>query len=197
MKKSIKPNPLDFEGISTAGELRERIWSGLVRHNQAAYPMPPHGHNPNFKGARAAAKQLVLHPKFLQAQSVLVGMEAALMPVREHVLAQKKILFVPHRTKANHFWQLHNAPKGAGKLSRLPVFGEDVQNILPEICVLASVAIDETGARLSKGFGFGHAGFAALPILSVAHELMVLPRLPCPPDSRVIGFATPRRLLIT
>ena len=31
------------------GVLRERIWSDLVRQNAAAYPLPPHGHNPNFK----------------------------------------------------------------------------------------------------------------------------------------------------
>jgi 5-formyltetrahydrofolate cyclo-ligase len=179
----------------TPGEQRERIWSELVRQNVCAYPMPPHGHNPNFKGARAAAKNLMLHPVIAASSVVLVGMEAALQPVREEILARGKSLIVPHRTKKDAYWQLKDAPKAAAKIPNFAVYGEAVTLEGIEACVLASVAVDQTGARLSKGFGFGARGCPVVaPTFTIAHALMVVEKLEVDADSRVIAFGTPRGL---
>jgi 5-formyltetrahydrofolate cyclo-ligase len=179
----------------TAGELRERIWSELVRQNVCAYPMPPHGHNPNFKGARAAARNLMLHPVLAASRVVLVGMEAALQPVREEILTRGKTLVVPHRTKANAYWGLKDVPKIAAKIPNFSVYGEPAKLEGIEACVLASVIVDRTGARLSKGFGFGARGCPVVaPTLTVAHESMVVEKLEVDADSRVIAFSTPRGL---
>ena len=188
---------LPLEGTETAGALRERLWSELVRQNLAAYPMPPHGHNPNFKGAAAAAKQLFLHPSLASATTVLVGMEAALLPVRALVLERGKTLLVPHRTKSGSYWRLSGAPKAAAKLPNLPLYGTETTALEGvQVAVLASVFVDRAGSRLSKGFGFGaHGPPVAVPALTVAHEIMVLERLPFEADSTVAGFATPERLV--
>jgi 5-formyltetrahydrofolate cyclo-ligase len=178
----------------TSGELRERIWSELVRQNVCAYPMPPHGHNPNFKGARAAAKHLMLHPVLAASRVVLVGMEAALQPVREEILARGKTLIVPHRTKKDAYWQLKDVPKAAAKIPNFSVYGESAALEGIEACVLASVAVDGTGARLSKGFGFGaHGSPVIAPTFTIAHSIMVVEHLE-ESDSRVTAFTTPNGL---
>ncbi|NJK45705.1 MAG: 5-formyltetrahydrofolate cyclo-ligase [Pleurocapsa sp. SU_196_0] len=179
----------------TAGEHRERIWSELVRQNVCAYPIPPHGHNPNFKGARAAARNLILHPVLAASSVVLVGMEAALQAVREEILSRGKTLVVPHRTKKDTYWALKDVPKVAAKIPNFSVYGEPTPLEGIEACVLASVIVDRTGARLSKGFGFGARGCPVVaPTLTVAHELMVAEKLEVEADSRVIAFSTPRGL---
>lgn len=183
---------LEIESLpSTAGALRERIWSDLVRDNACAFPIPPHGHNPNFKGARGAARNLILHPLMTGSRVVLVGMEAALLPVREEVLGSGKTLIVPHRTKANTYWRLEGLLKAAAKISNFSVYGIPTTLESVEVCVLASVCVDARGMRLSKGFGFGSRGAPVeIPVLTVAHKLMVRDALGVPADSRVVGYAT-------
>jgi 5-formyltetrahydrofolate cyclo-ligase len=186
-----------LEPVNNVGELREQIWSNLVRENAAAYPMPPHGHNPNFKGARAAAKNLMLHPILKDSSVVLVGMEAALLPLREMILEAEKTLIVPHRTKKDAYWKLVNVPKKAARIGNFHLFGSSCDLIGVQCAVIASVALDTRGLRLSKGFGFTAQGASAhVPTLSIAHESMVLENLRFSPDSVVIAFATPLRLVI-
>jgi 5-formyltetrahydrofolate cyclo-ligase len=179
----------------TPGELRERIWSELVRQNVCAYPIPPHGHNPNFKGTRAAARNLMLHPVLNASSVVLVGMEAALQPVREEILARGKTLIVPHRTKKDAYWQLKNVPKVAAKIPNFSLYGEPAMLEGIEACVLASVIVDKTGARLSKGFGFGaHGSPVIAPTFTIAHPIMIVEKLEVDADSKVIAFSTPQGL---
>lgn len=189
--------PIDPSGLSI-GELRERIWSELVRQNAAAYPMPPHGHNPNFKGAQAAAKRLMLHPLMAGAGVVLVGMEAALAPVRAALLERGRTIIVPHRTKAGRYWRVKDAPKAAAKLPKLPLYGLETSSLEDAgLAVIASAIVTEAGARWSKGFGWGSNGPPiAVPALTLAHNLMVFRQLDLEPDSRVAGFGTPERLIV-
>jgi 5-formyltetrahydrofolate cyclo-ligase len=182
----------------TAGELREQIWADLVSHGACMYPTPPHGHNPNFKGSRAAAKRLMTHPLIDAANVVLVGMEAALLPLREMVIDAGKTLIVPHREKNNTYWRLQGVPKQAAKIKNFSVYGTAATLEGVTVCVLASVAVDKSGGRLSKGFGFGARGAPLeVPVLTVAHLLMVRDSLAMPADSRVVGFATSRALIET
>jgi 5-formyltetrahydrofolate cyclo-ligase len=191
-----KFDPIDLTGVTNNGELRERIWSALVKQNAAAYPMPPHGHNPNFKGSSTAAKNLALHPLWVSSSVILTGMEAALGGVRALILEQKKTLIVPHRTKAGTFWRLENVPKQAAKLPNMPVYGTAITSLEGvQLAVLASVIVDTTGRRLSKGYGFGaHGPPMQVPVLTIAHQLMFLEQLPFEADSKVNGFATPNKL---
>jgi 5-formyltetrahydrofolate cyclo-ligase len=191
-------DPVNLEGISNNGELRERIWSELVKQNAAAYPLPPHGHNPNFKGASTAAKHLALHPLWIGATTILTGMEAALGGVRALALEHKKILIVPHRTKTGTYWQLENAPKAAAKLPNMPVYGTAISSLEGvQLAVLASVVVDKQGKRLSKGFGFGaHGAALGVPVLGIAHQLMLLEQLPFEADSSLVGLATPKKLYL-
>jgi 5-formyltetrahydrofolate cyclo-ligase len=187
---------VNLELPTTAGELREQLWSNLVRQNAAAYPLPPHGHNPNFKGARAAAKNLILHPVLKNAKVVLVGMEAALLPLREMILETEKTLIVPHRTKKDAYWKIEQVPKKAARIGNFHLFGASCDLTSVECAVIASVVVDARGHRLSKGFGWAAQGTVIdVPTLSIAHELMVLEKLGFPEDSVVIGFATPTRLI--
>jgi 5-formyltetrahydrofolate cyclo-ligase len=178
------------------GEIRELVWSGLVQHNAAAFPMPPHGHNPNFKGARTAGKKLLKHPLLEQAQVVLVGMEAALLPLRGILLGAGKTIIVPHRTKAGAFWRLENVDKAAARIENFHVFGTATQLEGIEVAVLGSVAVDAVGRRLSKGFGFGARGAPVnVPTLTIVHPQMVLPEI-LQPDSLVQGFATTEKVFL-
>jgi 5-formyltetrahydrofolate cyclo-ligase len=191
-----KFDPINLEGVSNNGELRERIWSALVKQNVAAYPMPPHGHNPNFKGSSTAAKKLATHPLWIASSVILTGMEAALGGLRALALEQHKVLIVPHRTKTGSYWRLENAPKAAAKLPNMPIYGTAITSLEGvQLAILASVIVDTSGQRLSKGFGFGaHGPPVQVPVLTIAHPLMLLEQLPFEADSRVAGFATPNKL---
>jgi 5-formyltetrahydrofolate cyclo-ligase len=163
----------------------------------AAYPMPPHGHNPNFKGARAAAKNLMLHPILKSSNLVLVGMEAALLPLREMILEAEKTLIVPHRTKKDAYWKLEKAPKKAAKIGNFHLFGSSCDLAGVQCAVIASVAVDASGSRLSKGFGFAaHGAPLDVPTLTLAHEVMVLEKLEFAADSVVQAYGTPSRLVL-
>lgn len=187
---------MNLEPVNNVGELREQIWSNLVRENAAAYPMPPHGHNPNFKGARAAAKNLMLHSTLITSSVVLVGMEAALLPLREMILEAEKILIVPHRTKKDAFWKLRNVPKKAAKIGNFHLFGSSCDLTGVQCAVIASVAIDKSGSRLSKGFGFAaHGAPIDVPTFSIVHEVMLLEKLEFPADSVLQAFSTPEKLV--
>ena len=159
--------------------------------------MPPHGHNPNFKGARAAAKNLMLHPVLKNAKVVLVGMEAALLALREMILEAEKTLIVPHRTKKDVYWKLENVPKKAARIGNFHLFGASCDLKSVNCAVIASVVVDTRGYRLSKGFGWAAQGVPIeVPTFSVVHESMVLEKLEFAEDSCLIGFATPTRLII-
>ncbi len=175
------------------GQLREQIWSDLVHQNAAAYPLPPHGHNPNFRGARAAAKHLLKYPQLESAKVVLIGMEAALLALRGMLLEAEKTIVVPHRTKSNAYWKLEGVDKAAARIENFHLYGVACGLEQVDIAVLASVAVAADGARLSKGFGFGAKGVDA-PTLTLGHSCMVLENLGVEADSWVIGFATPEQL---
>jgi 5-formyltetrahydrofolate cyclo-ligase len=178
------------------GHIREQVWSELVRQNAAAFPMPPHGHNPNFKGARAAAKKLLKHPQLESAQVVLIGMEAALLPLRGMLLGAGTTIIVPHRTKAGAFWRLENVDKAAARIENFHVYGTATTLDGVQVAVLGSVAVDATGRRLSKGFGFGAKGAPKpVPTLTIVHPCMVLPEI-LEPDSVVQGFASSQQLVL-
>lgn len=176
----------------TPGAWREQVWTTLMRERQCSYPLPPHGHHPNFKGARAAAGHLLRHPDVAALRVLVVGPERALYPLRKLALQSGVTLYVPHQKKAGWYWRVTD-PAGA-KLSALPDCGEPV--LRPEGAqgvVLGSVAADDQGGRLGKGYGWAARGLhLEVPEFTLAHPLMLSSRLPCPPDSVVTLIGTPR-----
>ncbi|THF85887.1 5-formyltetrahydrofolate cyclo-ligase [Deinococcus sp. KSM4-11] len=175
----------------TAGAYREQVWTALLRAHACGYPLPPHGHHPNFKGARPAAQALLTHPDVAALRVLIVGPERALQPLRKLALQAGVILYVPHQKKEGWYWRLTD-PAGA-RLSAMPHVGEAVRR--PEGAqgaVIACVAVDDAGQRLGKGFGWAARGLKlGLPEFTLAHPLMMTPVLPCAADSRVALIGTP------
>lgn len=179
------------------GAQRDLIWTALLRARACSYPLPPHGHHPHFTGAREAAAALLAHPQVAGLRTLVVGPERVLQPLRKLALQAGVTLYVPHQQKAGWYWRLTD-PAGAA-LKAMPGVGEP--RLRPEgaqAAVLACVAADRAGGRLSKGFGWGARGLGLeLPEYTLAHPLMLLDTLPCPPDSRVRLIGLPGSVVET
>lgn len=173
------------------------MWDRLAAARLCAFPLPPHGHCPNFVGTRDAARHLLAHPEVAPLRTLIVGPERALLPLRRLALASGVTLYVPQGHREGWYWRLDD-PAGA-QLGRMAAVGKAARH--PEgaqAAVLACVAADLAGRRLGKGFGWGARGLGLkldqgldLPEYTLAHPVMLLPALPCPPDSRVALIATP------
>lgn len=181
--------------MMTAGAYREQVWNDLLHRRACAYPLPPHGHCPNFTHARKAAAQLLAHPQLSGLHTLIVGPERALYPLRQQALKAGKTLYVPHQKKEGWYWHLTD-PVGA-RLSAMPAHGEPrLTTDGAQAVVLACVAADFQGGRLGKGFGWGARGLRlGLPEYTLAHPLMLPGALPCPPDSAVLLIGTPTEVL--
>ncbi|WP_027481798.1 hypothetical protein [Deinococcus pimensis] len=174
------------------GDVREEVWGALMRARAVGYPLPPHGHHPNFTGAARAAEQLLEHPALAGLDVLAVGPERALAGLRKRALAQGRVVVVPDGHREGRFWRLSGDPRGAD-LKLMPSLGEPVTSLEGvRGAVLACVAADLRGGRLSKGFGWGARGLGlGVPEFTLAHALMLREELPCEPDSRVCLVATP------
>ncbi|WP_229670865.1 5-formyltetrahydrofolate cyclo-ligase [Deinococcus aquiradiocola] len=181
----------------TAGATRDALWSALLRDRVATYPLPPHGHHPNFVGAREAAAALLAHPAVQRHACLIVGAERALYPLRRQALAAGVTLYVPDQKRDGWYFRVRDA-RGAD-LKALREHGEPhLQPVGATAAVLACVAVDRAGGRLSKGFGWGARGVPRLPdlpVFTVAHPAMLQDALPCPPDSRVQVIGLPGEAL--
>ena len=104
--------------MTTAGAVREQVWDDLLARGACAYPLPPHGHCPNFTHAKKAAAQLLAHPDLTTRHTLIVGPERALLPLRQQSLKAGKTLYVPHQKKEGWYWRVTD-PRGA-RLSTLP-----------------------------------------------------------------------------
>ena len=175
----------------SAGLYREQIWTALMRARACSYPLPPHGHHPNFTHARRAAQALLGHPQVSPLRVLLVGPERVLFPLRKLALQSGMTLYVPHQKKDGWYWRLSD-PAGA-RLAAMPLHGEPkLQPQGVQAAVLGCVAVDDSGGRLGKGFGWGARGLRlGLPEFTLAHPLMMSRALPCPADSRVALIGTP------
>ena len=183
----------------TLGELREEVWNALARYDLALHPTPPHGHPPNFLGARRAAERLLKTPEFQGARRVLAGMDAVLKPLREEALRQGKELLLPHPDRPGEFLLLRDVdPRKLKRVREAYRFGVRValEEATPDLVLIGAVAVDEEGGWVGKGYGFPQSWLRVeAPFATLAHPVMVYPRLPVPPERRVDLIATPQRLL--
>ncbi|MDB5044049.1 MAG: 5-formyltetrahydrofolate cyclo-ligase [Deinococcus sp.] len=180
---------------TTAGAHRTAVWDALERARLCAYPLPPHGHHPNFSGAREAARELLKHPHVAPLHTLIVGADRVLLPLRKLALESGITLYVPNVKKEGWYWRLTES--AGANLSKMAAHGEP--KLKPDgaqAAVLGCVATDHTGGRLSKGFGWGARGLhLEVPEWTLAHGLMLRGQLPCPADSQVTLIGTPRGVI--
>lgn len=180
-----------------AGELRERVWAALMRARAAAYPLPVHGHHPNFRGAGEAAERLVrelLARGLRPGQAVLSYPDYVLKPLRSRLLRAGVPVIVPAQHGGG--WRRLEPgrvdPARASSIAGAEREGEAVAALPPlRLAAVALVAVADDGAWLGKGYGFAlPAAAAGLPAVALAHPLQRVPRI-ATPDGRLALWATP------
>ena len=56
---------------------RQHVWDRLSNEKLAAFPFPPHGRIPNFKGAADASRRLFDIPIFANAKALKINPDSA------------------------------------------------------------------------------------------------------------------------
>ena len=169
-----------------AGDLREWVWATLMKERQVAYPLPPRGHHPNFKGAGEAAARLMdyllEHAHLKRGDTALSYPDYVLKPLRKRLLEEGVSVVVP--AKYGKDYRLLDAqkvpPGGGSSIAGAERHGETVAE-LPELrmAFVACVAVSAEGDTLSKGYGFELPGrLRTLPLATLAHPLQQFKTLP-------------------
>ncbi|RDI96620.1 5-formyltetrahydrofolate cyclo-ligase [Meiothermus sp. QL-1] len=181
------------------GEVREMVWNALARHQAALYPTPPHGHHPNFVGARRAAERLMALPLWQEARVVLAGPDQVLKPLREAAMQAGKMVILPHPDRAGQYLSLAGlSPSQLRRVREAARLGQPVElaQVPIDLVLVGSVAVDEERGWLGKGYGFPPKNLEVpAPWATLAHTLMLFEKLPCPAERRVDLIATPHRVL--
>jgi 5-formyltetrahydrofolate cyclo-ligase len=184
------------------GEIREEIWTNLIKEQVAAYPLPPYGHNPNFKGSSEAAtlllEELLKRMLVKPGDTVLSYPDYVLKPVRKGLLQAGIHVIVP--AKFGKDYRLLEASKVDGEEGSSISGAEKVGVTIKELPTLAMtfiacVAITEKGNCLGKGYGFHlPESVRLLPSATTVHPLQVVARLES--ENLVQLFATPEKVMV-
>lgn len=178
-----------------------------MQRRQVGYPLPPHGHHPNFTGAGKAATLLVqdllgrraLNP----GDTVLCYPDLVLKPLRKRLLEAGVHIVVPAQ-HGEHYRLLRSGVVDAGKASSIAGAereGEDVADLSPVLpavrfTFVACVAVTLRGEVLTKGYGFAlPESVWDLPSATVVHPLQVVGGLEADAPG-VASFATPNMLYL-
>ena len=183
------------------GEVRERVWTTLMKERALAYPYPAYGHHPNFRGAAQAANLLL--PELLARELVKAGDTVLSYPdyvlkgLRKGLLEAGVNVVVPGKHKGYRL--LESAKVKPGRVSSIAGAEKEGTKLdaPPPVSLtfLACVALTREGALLTKGYGFGlPLETQELPSFSVAHPLQILKSLPGT-DAHVTAFATPEEVV--
>ena len=194
-------SPVDTSAM-TAGELREHIWTQLMQQRAAAYPLPPTGHHPNFKGSAEAADHLLKHlfdGEFLdEGMTILSYPDYVLKPVRRELLERGVTVIVPAKY-GKGFRKLEPSKVTAARASSIS--GAEKEGLLieqlPEVemIFLACVAIGKKGEVLGKGDGFRLAEKYDIAMATIVHPLQVVASVP-ESAVRVTEYATPEKVSV-
>ena len=194
---------------------REHAWAALDREKQAAYPFPPRGRIPNFKGAAAAAERLFTLEPWASARRIKVNPDSPQRAVRRIALERGVEVYVPTPKLAGGFMlldPLRIPPDAFHKASAranwdryaVPVALDDMPHL--DAIVAGSVAVTPEGARAGKGAGYSDLEFAILrelghppvPVATTVHDLQVIESMPTEAiDQRMAAIATPTRAWAT
>lgn len=171
--------------VATIGAIRTQIWNKMLKERVLAYPIPANGHHPNFKGAGKAAKLLVDElfaiGKLKAGDTVLCYPDYVLRPVRKLLLERGVVVIVPAKYKGYrrldggkvNAW-VGSSIAGAEKEGELI---SDIPNIV--MSFIAVVAIDKSGASISKGYGFVlPLGLKDIYKAAIVHPIQIVSKLP-------------------
>ena len=190
---------------------REHVWERLDREKLAAYPFPPRGRIPNFKGAAEAAERLLDLPIFRSARRIKVNPDSPQRFVRKLALNRGIEVYVPTPKLAGGFMVLDPATipsdafHKASARANWPQYAREVAlEDLPhfDAIVAGSVAVTPDGSRAGKGAGYSDLEFAMLrelghppaPVATTVHDAQVVAGFPTEPiDQRLAAIATPTR----
>lgn len=193
--------PFDSTGLS-AGELRDQIWTMLLRYHVAAYPLPPYGHHPNFSGSSEAAARLVEYlfneSVLSPGQTVLSYPDYVLKPVRKGLLEKGIKLIVP--AKYGNGYRLLEPHKvnaaAASSIAGAEKEGLLIKTLPPlDFALIACVALTDTGDSLAKGYGFSLPDTLELKTATIIHPLQQVSSLP-ESSLQVDFWATPQELFV-
>lgn len=171
------------------------VWDKLKDEKLAAFPFPPHGRIPNFKGAARAARRLFEIPLFAQARHIKVNPDSAQAPVRAEALKRGITVYVPTPRLKGGFMMLDPARiapdqvRAAATMSKVRDYARAVAlEALPQLdaIVCGSVAVTRRGERSGKGEGYSDIEFAILaelghrpvPVATTVHGVQVVDGFP-------------------
>lgn len=161
------------------GDVREWVWSELLRQRQVVFPLPPHGHHPNSKGAAQAAEHLLtilgVRGWFSAGDTVLCYPDLVLKPLRKRLLDAGVNVVVPAKYGSGYRFLESGvvASAGGSSIAGAERLGTSL-SVLPDVraCMIACVALRDDGAVLGKGYGFALPELLnALPKATVVHPL--------------------------
>lgn len=191
--------PLDSSGMQ-AGEIRDHIWTNLSRYHVAAYPLPPHGHHPNFSGATDAAQRLLdylLNETYLaKGQTVLSYPDYVLKPLRKGLLERGLRVIVPakygkgfrvlepDKVNFNQASSIAGAEKEGLLIHSLPTV---------DFAFVACVALARSGKVLSKGYGFSLPDELSVLTATLIHPMQEVTELNSDLDVQI--WATPAEVI--
>ncbi len=146
--------------VASPGVIRTQIWNKMLKERVLVYPIPANGHHPNFKSASKAAKLLVDElfaiGKIKVGDTVLSYPDYVLRPVRKLLLEKEITVIVPAKYKGYRKLEPERVNAWIGSsISGAEKQGELISDI-PSVAMafVAVVAVDNSGASISKGYGF-------------------------------------------
>ena len=196
----------------TKQSARQAIWDRLKTEKLAAFPFPPHGRIPNFKGAKDAALRLFDEPEWRDAKCIKVNPDSPQKYVRAEALRRGIVVYVPTPKLKAGFLKLDpakipfDAIVDASQMSRCARWAEPVAlRDLPQMdaIVTGCVAVTESGRRAGKGAGYSDIEFAILrelghdsvPVATTVNDVQVVGAFPIERnDLPLTVIATPTRI---
>jgi len=198
--------------IKTSKELlREEIWTNLEKKGITKFPLPCFGRIPNFVGSDKAADRVRLLREWKVARVLFANPDYAQQKVRQYALLDKKVLVMasprlkrgyvlvdPKDVKGNE--NFASTIKGAFKYGRI-INAQQIPK--PDLIVEGSVAVDKSGHRLGKGYGYGDMEiemlkkmFGCIPTVTIVHDIQVVEAVPFEEnDEKVSIIVTPTRVI--
>lgn len=197
----------------TKQSARQAVWDTLKAEKLAAFPFPPHGRIPNFKGAKDAALRLFDEPEWRDAGRIKVNPDSPQKYVRAEALRWGVTVYVPTPKPKAGFLKLDpakipfDAINNASQMSRCAEWAEATAlKDLPQMdaIVTGCVAVTENGRRAGKGAGYSDIEFAilrelghnAVPVATTVNDVQVVGAFPIESnDLPLTVIATPTQTI--
>jgi 5-formyltetrahydrofolate cyclo-ligase len=178
--------------MKTKDEIRKEMWE-IIEKNPAIFPEPVYG-IPSFVGSDDAAERLSDLPEWIDAKSITIGFSPNLRAAREFAMKDDKIVYVaiPKLSEEKCYVELNSSffkgrEQYASSIKATYICGQEVgpwEMKKIDLCVTASVAVNEKGCKIGKGGGLGDLGYAICrehgiisdetTIVTIAHPLQVV-----------------------